>query len=749
MAKSKRSWSKEDNILGLIASKKVDWSVFQYGTHIPVDFHEDFEEANNGELPGRGSSKPLKLIIDGNIYEANIKNVSRQGVDTEVLEINYDSNAELKQLMVDKFSTSYDYLKEEREKRQQNGDGKITTVPDDIAEYIDFYKTKLPYQYRLEFRNSSMLQDLIEQILSEYIPAREQDAFGKTHPMWSIFTKLQNLIQSSYLTNKYPNVKVKWSIGQGNWAKVPWIALLDQRETSTTQKSVYCVFLFRQDMSGVYLTFNQGVTEPKDQLGAARGREHLRKQARNLRERYSELSSAGYILDNNIDLRVKSGLGVDYEASTIAYKFYEASSVATDNEIYNDLDTLLRVYENYVSKGSGNEEDGKVSEVNFIFADGLNKLITDISSRGYVYEPWQIASYVVALRTKPFVILAGVSGTGKSKLPALVSEATGGEVQLVSVRPDWTDSSDILGYTNLQGDFLPGPLLEIAKEAWENQHKHYVCIIDEMNLARVEHYFAEVLSRIEDRRSAPEGGYNSGPLLVQKLEDKNEIWSTIGLPPNLVLVGTVNMDESTHGFSRKVLDRAFTIELSEVDLTVWNLINRFNEEQRNWPVNAWYPRAIRLGELGTLSEAEHQQINAIIKELVVVNRFLKQTHCQVGYRTRDEIVLFVLHANDVLSSFVNHSEEQVDPLDLALQMKILPRISGGSNTVRHTLLQLLGWTYKKQPFRYEEDASAVIDQWEADGQPPTLATAQYPRTAARLCLMWNRMINEGFTSYWL
>lgn len=605
------------------------------------------------------------------------------------------------------------------------------------------------------------IRDLIEEILLKYNTAREHDPFGKTHSMWALFTGLQDLIQKSDVIIKYPRIKVSWSIGQGNWAKVPWIAFLDQRETTTTQKGVYCVFLFREDMSGVYLTFNQGVTEPKNQLGNAKGREHLRKQAHSLRQKYSELVSAEYLVDNNIDLRVKSGLGVDYECSTIAYKLYTAGAVPQDQAILWDLENLLNAYESYVSlKDSNNQEEWMIPEVKKTdngsaggtdnkLASGIDKLIQNIMSQGYIYEPWQIAAYVVALRTKPFIILAGVTGTGKSKLPALVCRATGGKVQLVSVRPDWTDSSDILGYSDLQGNFRPGPLLEIAREAAENRDRHYVCIVDEMNLARVEHYFAEFLSRIEDRELNPNGGYQSGPLLVQKLRDKNEGWSEIGLPPNLAIVGTVNMDESTHGFSRKVLDRAFTIELSEVDLTSWEPVSIPSIEEMKWPLSAWYPRGIRLGELGALSNRDRQLINDVIKVLSEINEFLKQAHCQVGYRTRDEIALFILHSRDVLGSFVTRFGEQVDPLDLALQMKVLPRIAGGSTTIRRTLLQLLGWSYKNQAFHSEEEAMALINQWEADGYPTSLSGAQFPRTAARLCLMWDRMINEGFTSYWL
>ena len=101
----------------------------------------------------------------------------------------------------------------------------------------------------------------------------------------------------------------------------------------------------------------------------------------------------------------------------------------------------------------------------FARAEAMEALIEAIAARGFVYEPWQVAAYVTALRTKPFVILAGVTGTGKSKLPALVEAATGGTARLIPVRPDWTDPADVLGYTDLQGRFRPGSVLRAAREA--------------------------------------------------------------------------------------------------------------------------------------------------------------------------------------------------------------------------------------------------------------------------------------------
>ncbi|MFW6415449.1 MAG: McrB family protein, partial [Thermodesulfobacteriota bacterium] len=382
--------------------------------------------------------------------------------------------------------------------------------------------------------------------------------------------------------------------------------------------------------------------------------------------------------------------------------------------------------------------------------EGLEELFNGITSQGYIYQPWQLAQYVTALRTKPFVILAGISGTGKSKLPQLVAERTGGESRLIPVRPDWTDSAEVLGYTDLQGAFRPGPLLELAHSAMDEDHSHWICILDEMNLARVEHYFAEVLSQIEDRRPATGGGYRSSPLIQNALQEEDAEWGRVRLPPNLALVGTVNMDESAHGFSRKVLDRAFTIELSEVDLDNWKIASSTPQSIGNpWPVSWWWPRASRLSELKSYTEAEEKRIQQSIDELSTLNRILSAAQLQVGYRTRDEIALFILHAEEVRDFFQTREENAVDPLDLAFQMKILPRIVGGSGGIQRVLLGLMGWSFNRMPLEREEDAHDIMDSWEKAERPEQLFDARYPGLASRSCLMWDRLLSEGFTSYWL
>jgi 5-methylcytosine-specific restriction protein B len=376
-------------------------------------------------------------------------------------------------------------------------------------------------------------------------------------------------------------------------------------------------------------------------------------------------------------------------------------------------------------------------------------VISYIAERGFVYEPWQIAQYITGVRTKPFLILGGTSGTGKSKLPAKIAEATGGISNLLPVRPDWTDSSEVLGYSDLEGNFRPGPVLEIAREAAANPNQFYTCILDEMNLARVEQYFAEVLSKIEDREPRANGGYRTKPLIGQTLRGADPEWGSVCIPENLALIGTVNIDESTHDFSRKVLDRAFTIELSEVHLHQWKPSGPRLRAAVKWPMMWWHPINIHLSELTNPTAAQLLEINRAITALDAVNNLLAPAQLKVAYRSRDEIAFYLLHAQQIGDAFLDGEGNAVDPLDLALQMKILPRIAGGSNANRRCVLGLLGWATTGKPLESDDQGNSLVKKWEMLGGPSALINSRYPRLAARLCLMWQRFDADGYTSYWL
>lgn len=422
-----------------------------------------------------------------------------------------------------------------------------------------------------------------------------------------------------------------------------------------------------------------------------------------------------------------------------------------------DLEQLFTAYDAYLQAKAEPAETPTVQEAaaayqlpaSFDRAEALETLITALETQGFVYEPWQVAAYTTALRTKPFVILAGVTGTGKSKLPALVAEATGGAAHLIPVRPDWTDPAEALGYVDLQGRLRPGAVLRAARAAQQRPDRAHVALLDEMNVARVEHYFAEILSYLEDRRPAPTGGYESAPLWTGPLAAAEASWGTVRLGANLALVGTVNMDESTHTFSRKVLDRAFTLELAEVDLRQWGQRTKADAAPKPWPLAAWWPRALGLRDLTDVTAAEQKTLGTVLDALVAGNDLLTPAQAQIAYRTRDEIALFVLHAAATPDAFRTRSGEAVDPLDLALHMKLLPRLLGGSAPLRQAVLGLLGWAATGAPFTEDADAQPLLDAWQAAGYPTALPTAHFPRTTARLVQMWARLLAEGYTSFWV
>jgi hypothetical protein len=270
-----------------------------------------------------------------------------------------------------------------------------------------------------------------------------------------------------------------------------------------------------------------------------------------------------------------------------------------------------------------------------------------------------------------------------------------------------------------------------------------------MNLARVEHYFAEVLSAIEDREPAPFGGFQSTALVSQKIPEEFAEWQEQVLPSNLGLVGTVNMDESSHGFSRKVLDRAFTIELSEVDLSVESTSPSSSTSAPSaWPIQNWLCKATRLSEVDLNQPTIRLIAERATSLLQEINRSLVHCQLQVGYRTRDEVILFLINAEEIKDAFRTRSGESVDPLDLTVMMKVLPRLVGGSNSIRQTLMGLIGVATAGQPFDSDDSAVTVVDDWIAAGRPDWVENAKLPRSAARLCLMWKRL-EDGYTSYWL
>ena len=362
-----------------------------------------------------------------------------------------------------------------------------------------------------------------------------------------------------------------------------------------------------------------------------------------------------------------------------------------------------------------------------------------------------------ALRTKPFAILAGHSGTGKSRMvrqlaymtvaagnhKVLFEDAEGnplktpGNFCMVQVKPNWHDSTDLLGYySELKGGFRGTEFVKFICKAYAYPDVPFFVCLDEMNLAPVEQYFGEYLSAIESRKIEDviildEGGVEK--TIKSVITDRllaDEAWRTkegiqdfsglgceftqsqnwlekygLTIPRNLFVVGTVNMDETTNQFSRKVLDRAFTLEMTDADFEHFGDKNpepsfkdfagdNFAEALLSGDVVAKKPAA----------DAPHEEKNAFdaqIKNLVALKPVLDGTSFVVAYRFANEYMLYASALNEMrkvievsggttetLSSGEEGTVEaavptpkvptpkEPEPFDDMILMKVLPRISG-------------------------------------------------------------------------
>ena len=149
VVKTVRSWSKPEGIPDLIGRKRVDWSVFVDGTAIPLEFHEDFRVANGGRTLARGESHEVHLVVAGKPFVAQLVNENR-ATPSDTLQIRYDSNAELRELLAQQFHLAYDYLVCERARRKEAGRRLFLTVPAPMAAYMDFIATGVAFRYGVD-----------------------------------------------------------------------------------------------------------------------------------------------------------------------------------------------------------------------------------------------------------------------------------------------------------------------------------------------------------------------------------------------------------------------------------------------------------------------------------------------------------------------------------------------------------------------------------------------------------------------
>ena len=422
-------------------------------------------------------------------------------------------------------------------------------------------------------------------------------------------------------------------------------------------------------------------------------------------------------------------------------------------------------------------------------------------------------SYLTAIRTKPFLLLAGISGTGKSRIvrelafkscPKYLQDKDGttpGNYCMIEVKPNWHDSTELLGYySNLSNGYQFKKFVKFLVKAKLNPNVPFFICLDEMNLAPVEHYFAEILSILETRKhpkkkdsdevdmdviktgTIVESQYfkrikwtDKDGALHQKADMSDKDWyefffdmSTMSedekkqiakyqyertlqnegltLPDNVIIIGTVNMDDTTHQFSRKVIDRAMTIEMNGGKLSDMyggskNLEYLDETEQEKWQ-KAFVQRYVTADEvLKKHSEVADKIIEEVPVKLDNINKALKGTPFEVSYRVLNELTIMIGVMLDDPAEEGDIDSIIDKALDRILLMKILPRIEGDAD-----MFNLSSEFKKKNDITYDNRL-----EWLKELAPNIVISEDEPhqQTAReKIQEMIERLGNQEFTRFW-
>ena len=357
----------------------------------------------------------------------------------------------------------------------------------------------------------------------------------------------------------------------------------------------------------------------------------------------------------------------------------------------------------------------------------------DCKNAGLVYTDKLITRFVSSLLTKPFVILTGLSGSGKTKLAqAYVQWICQEESQyrIIPVGADWTNREPLLGYPNaLKPEEYVKPdsgVIDLIMQANSNPELPHFLILDEMNLSHVERYFADFLSVMESNEEIP--------LYAEGTVD-NGVPSKLKVPANLFIIGTVNIDETTNMFSPKVLDRANTIEFrinnnemkgfldTANDLNMKALLGKGVNMSQNF---------ISLSNNKSFTTKDRDEIN---KTLLNFFGELQKTGAEFGYRSATEI-LRLINQLDTLNNKITTSEK----IDIAIMQKLLPKLHGSRRKLS-PILETLG------SFCLTEDIKVVKDVFDKDDFDYSNDKVLYPLSLEKIARMYKGAVDNGFASY--
>ena len=518
-------------------------------------------------------------------------------------------------------------------------------------------------------------------------------------------------LKTKQFRSTYLDLQVKVSFGQGVEAKIPWISFLGKDQT--TSKGIYPVYLYYKSVNKLILSYGVSETNvPSVSWNNPDQKENI----------------ASYFA------RMKLGIPERYGKSFI-FQVYDSESEIDPDRSREDLTLIISEYKELLNKTSeGTKTLIDMKQVKF----NSTTFLKDANKAGLKFTEELVARFSASLCTKPFVILTGLSGSGKTKLAQSFAQwicQNDGQYCLVPVGADWTNREPLLGYPNaLRSEEYVKPengVLDLVIRAENNEALPYFLILDEMNLSHVERYFADFLSTMESGEvislHSDERGKKDG--------DGNYIKQELGLPKNLFIVGTVNIDETTYMFSPKVLDRANTIEFrvnvkdmesflskpSNVDL---KLLNRKGA--------AMGVSFVKIAK-AIYTSGNSQKVNSKLIDFFIE---LKKAGVEYGYRTAEEVTRLMQILDRMGVKNANSK------LDIAIMQKLLPKIHGSRSKITKVLSPLGALCLKDAQDMQSKYFDNIEDEkFESD------SNVLYPLSFAKIARMYKNALDNGFASY--
>lgn len=522
---------------------------------------------------------------------------------------------------------------------------------------------------------------------------------------------LHQAYTSDLKTKKYikffEGLKVKVSFGIANSARIPWIAFLADGQVPLN--GIYPVFLFYKKYKILVLAY--GISETNEPPIM-----------------WNVINKATTIQD----YFKQKDITPDRYGNSFIYKVYDTTKKLDFNSIEIDLKHLINEYKMTLNSTENKITYNKQFKTSVMKKNlSLSSFITDLSSTGLIFSDQLVIRFVLSLLTKPFVILSGLAGSGKTQLAISfarwICEKSEEQICIVPVGADWTNREFLLGYPNaLNNKEYVKPdngVLDLLINANMNKDKPYFLILDEMNLSYVERYFADFLSAMESCEKIP----------LMKNSENNAVPESISLPKNLFIIGTINVDETTYMFSPKVLDRANVVEFRIMPDELDTFFKNMKPIDKDIINGMGTSQAYSFVEIAN-SKADIQTIENRNEIILILKQFfieLKNIHAEFGYRTANEMFRFMSLGQKLETSL---SSDMI--VDAAIIQKLLPKLHGSRKKIEPVLKAL--WSLCINNNKYALDTISEL---------PGENEMKYPLSAEKIWRMYRIAQDNGFTSF--